>query len=268
MKILSLNTHSYLEKESEKKLVYIAKTIREISPDIIAFQEINQNKNALALSHCPDVVFSEHGENLKSDNFGLRCAILLKNMGYKLVWLGIKQGYEKYDEGVCFLSRLPIESIDFFRISKTDSYTDWRKRMVLGIKIGCNWLYNVHMGRWDDEQDPFYYQWQILNNKLKQQGNVWIIGDFNVPSDIRNEGYDHIIHSGWYDAFELAAAKDEGFTVQSKIDGWEDKEDSFTNKRIDYFFTNRKEDVKSLYTIFNGKNKDVISDHFGVIMEI
>lgn len=268
MKILSLNTHSYLETESEKKLVYLAGSIRDIEPDIVAFQEVNQNKEALTVSDLTDVVFAQHGKSLKSDNFGLRCAILLKDMGYKLVWLGIKQGYIKYDEGVCFLSRLPIEAVDFFRISKCNDYNNWKKRMTLGIKVGGRWFYNVHIGRWDDQEEPFSDQWAILDNELKVFDDVWIMGDFNAPDDLKDEGYDRILKSGWFDAYKLAQEKDNGFTIVGKIAGWEDKDDCFTNKRIDYFFANKKQNVKSLKTVFNGKNKDVVSDHYGIVMEI
>lgn len=268
MKILSLNTHSYLEEESEKKLVYLAKSIRDIEPDIVALQEVNQNKDALTVSDLTDVVFAQHGKRLKSDNFGLRCVDLLKDMGYKLIWLGIKQGYEKYDEGVCFLSRLPIEAVDFFRISKCDDYNNWKKRMTLGIKVSGKWFYNVHMGRWDDKEESFSKQWSVLYNELNCLDDVWIMGDFNVPDDLKDEGYEQIIKSGWLDAYELADEKDSGFTVMGKIDGWEDKDSGFINKRIDYFFTNKNQKVKSLYTVFNGKNKDVVSDHYGIIMEI
>ena len=125
--------------------------------------------------------------------------------------------------------------------------------MTLGIKVNDCWFYNVHKGRWDDEDEPFSNQWAILDNELKTRNSVWIMGDFNVPADLKDEGYDLITKSGWYDAFVMAEEKDSGFTVPGKIDGWQDKDNSFTEKRIDYFFANKKHKVKSLNTVFNGK---------------
>ena len=80
----------------------------------------------------------------------------------------------------------------------------------------------------------------------------------------KNKGYDTIINNGWFDTYSLADYRDDGYTVTQKIDGWNDSE----NKRIDYIFTNRKIPVKSSEVIFNGENEKIISDHFGVIIEI
>ena len=43
MKILTLNTHSHLEPDYEKKLSEFVKAVCEIKPDIIALQEVNQS---------------------------------------------------------------------------------------------------------------------------------------------------------------------------------------------------------------------------------
>ena len=92
------------------------------------------------------------------------------------------------------------------------------------------------------------------------------MGDFNSPSDVRGEGYDAVLDSGWYDTYVLAEEKDSGNTISGSIDGWKDKKDS-GEKRIDYIFTDTKRKIKSSYTVFNGKNEEIISDHFGVLLE-
>ena len=80
------------------------------------------------------------------------------------------------------------------------------------------------------------------------------------------EGYDSIISSNWYDTYTLAKNKDMGYTVTGSIDGWRDKKFSFQSKRIDYIFTNKKTDISSSYTVFNGENEQIISDHFGILL--
>ena len=71
---------------------------------------------------------------------------------------------------------------------------------------------------------------------------------------------------GWYDSFNLAKEKDSGFTVTKKIDGWKDKD--ISDKRIDYIFCNHTADVTKSTVVFDGTNYDVVSDHFGVMIEV
>ena len=63
----------------------------------------------------------------------------------------------------------------------------------------------------------------------------------------------------------IAKEKDSGTTVQGKIDGWNENE---KNLRIDLILSNKLLHVKYSKTIFNGQNGHVISDHFGVEVEI
>ena len=268
MKIMTINTHSYIEDESEKKLTIFIDAISRLEPDIIAMQEVNQRTDAKLAEDKNALVTNQFGIKLKNDNYGLRAANALFEMGhsYKLVWLGVKHGFEIYDEGLCFLCKHPIDSTDAFLISKCDDITNWKKRMALGVKTGGEFFYNVHMGRWDDAEEPFINQWVCLNKKIKSDTPIWLMGDFNSPADYKDEGYDCIISSGWYDTYTLAIAKDNGYTVTDKIDGWMDKNVSFTDKRIDYIFTNTKREIDTSYTVFNGKNEQIISDHYGILL--
>ncbi len=264
MKILTINMHSYIEKESEEKLEIFVGSILKIQPDIIAMQEINQrtfmpfSKNRA----------KQYGIKMKEDNYALRINKELSRKGceYTLFWVGIKRGFFIFDEGICFLSKIPVEDSEAFLISETNNNTNWRKRMALGIKVDGEWFYNVHMGRWDDEEEPFLKQFTRLNENVKKDSIVWLMGDFNAPFGYKNEGYDMITSSGFYDTYELAENKDAGYTITGKIDGWNDKKDSFKNQRIDYIFTNKKRNIKSSFVVFDGKNEKVISDHNGILL--
>ena len=91
------------------------------------------------------------------------------------------------------------------------------------------------------------------------------MGDFNNDAFIRGEGYDYLLSKGLIDTYNLAIEKDSGITVEGEIAGWEGKKE---NKRLDIIFTTEDINVLKSNVIFNGKNKDVISDHYGVEIEI
>ncbi len=264
MTIMTVNTHSYIEDDADRKLQILADAILRIKPDVVAMQEINQ----LSCSEYVSSSFmqAEYGIGLKKDNYALRIAELLKNKcPYSFVWLGIKHGFEIYDEGLCIFTRERADETKSFLISKCNSEDNWKKRMALGVKFNGEWFYNLHMGRWDDSEEPFYDQWRCLTDNIGTDGRLWLMGDFNSPSDVRNEGYDCVLSDGWYDTYILAGKKDDGYTVSGKIDGWKDKNE-FLKKRIDYIFCNLSREIQTSYTIFNGKNEEIISDHFGVIV--
>ena len=264
MKILTLNTHSHLEPDYEKKLSEFVKAVCEIKPDIIALQEVNQSIESKPCGGLGDIE-TLGNIPLKKDNHLLNVMLRLKENGlcYYAVWCGIKNGYPGYEEGAAVMSLSPIEAIK--EISLTDGVlkNEWKKRTAVGIKTKSQWFYSVHTGWWEDDEEPFVGQWNILN-EVKSFGKTWLMGDFNNPSDKKNEGYTTVINSGWYDTYLLAANKDNGFTATTKIDGWHGEEE---NKiRIDYIFTSEKNEIESSFVIFDGKNYPKISDHNGIII--
>lgn len=263
MKLLTINTHSIIEKDYEKKCEYFVDTITRIKPDIIAMQEVNQSKWAKTVdsnNFCGDFP-------LKTDNHVMKMSNCLEKSGvnYYYNWLGIKYGYKIFEEGLGILSKTPIEKSDSFLLTKSDDINNWKTRKAQIVKTSGLVICNVHMGWWEDANEPFSEQFDRLNNKLSEVNEqIFLMGDFNSPADEKNQGYEKVLSGGWLDTYVLANDKDNGFTVTSKIDGWKNNKE----KRIDYIFTNRKIPVKSSKVIFNGKNEKIISDHFGVIIEI
>ena len=162
------------------------------------------------------------------------------------------------------MSRLPKKETKSFIISKTHDTMNWRLRRVLGVRISDDWFYSVHMGRFDDTEELFINQWQNFVSEVSQTERVWAMGDFNC--DDESDGYKAVINSGWYDTYKLAEEKDRGITERGNIDGWRDGD--IGSMRIDYIFCNKKIPVKSSQVIFNGDNERVISDHFGVLVEV
>lgn len=270
--MLTLNTHSLIEQNYEEKLVYFVNAIVKYEADIIALQEVNQTADESSLSDkfLTGYTQCQSAIPLKKDNHAYRVVKLLleKNINYYWTWLPIKNGYDKYDEGLAILSKKEILETDTVLVSCKNDYNNWKTRKILGIYSGDEWFYSVHLGWWDDKSDPFSDQWSRLSKYLTGKENVWLMGDFNNCAEIRNEGYDLIKNSGWQDTFEIAREKDDGITVGTVIDGWKDKITDTNGMRIDFIWTNSENRIERTNVIFNGKNEPVISDHYGVMITV
>lgn len=266
MKLLTLNTHSIIEEDSDIKAGYLAKAISEIEPDIVALQEVNQTSSLPPLDQDSKygVISMRNDIPLRCDNYAVNLARQLcdMNLQYNCLWLPIKKGYGSLDEGVAILSKSNIIDADVINLSIKDDYDCWKTRKGLGIKLSDNcWYYSLHFGWWDDKAEPFAAQWQSFAESVRGK-KVWAMGDYNSPDNIRDEGYDLVSTSGWYDSYLAALKRDDGVTVDRNIAGWHNGD----KKRIDYIFSNYKADVISSEVIFNGKNREIISDHFGVLV--
>ena len=273
MKLLTLNTHSLVEDNYSTKLDAFVSAVAEQRPDIIALQEVNQTiaetqVDVISEGYVPCV------ENIviRKDNHVYKAAELLEGarVKYYWTWLPLKKGYNKYDEGIALMSRSRIIETDVVRISETDDYNNWKTRKIIGIRTEAapdEWFFSVHYGWWDDLDEPFQNQWQKTVEYMKKYSRVWLMGDFNSPAEVRNEGYDIVNSSGWYDSYTRAKTRDNGITVGKVIDGWRDKVSGTDGMRIDQIWCSQKAEIASSEVIFNGANKPVVSDHYGVVAE-
>lgn len=272
MKLLTLNTHSLAEENYPEKLSSFISAITEEKPDIIALQEVNQTIAEKAVSGQPDgCIPCCNNTIIRRDNHVYRTSELLRINGleYCWSWLPLKKGYDKYDEGIALMSRSKILETDVLKISAIDDYNNWKTRKIVGIRTEAapdDWFFSVHYGWWNDPEEPFQEQWQKTAAYMKKYRRVWLMGDFNNPAEIRNEGYDMIKSGGWYDSFLLADNKDNGITVGKAIDGWRDKSSGTKGMRIDQIWCSEKADIAASRVIFNGKYRKVVSDHYGVII--
>lgn len=104
---------------------------------------------------------------------------------------------------MALLSKKPIARVQQFLTSKTDDYENWKTRRILGIQPegSSDWFFTVHMGWWNEEEEPFVDQWKCIQETLKdskyREGTIWLMGDFNSQDDVRGEGYDLVLKSGW-----------------------------------------------------------------------
>ncbi|MCA1055916.1 endonuclease/exonuclease/phosphatase family protein [Rossellomorea aquimaris] len=257
MKLLTLNCHSWQEDNQREKLSILAHSIAEKSYDVIALQEVSQLIESETVSGI-----------VKQDNFALALLAELEGLGvtdYRLVWDFAHIGYDVYEEGVALLTRHDVVEEHSFFISKSHDQSYWKTRKIVGATISYNGrpltFYSCHLGWWQDEEEPFSFQADSLLEQVTSESPYFLMGDFNNNAHIRGEGYDYLLSKGIVDTYDLARDCDEGVTVEGKIAGWDENK---VDLRIDLILANERFDVLSSKVIFNGKNKPVVSDHYGV----
>ncbi|MBM7649585.1 maltose 6'-phosphate phosphatase [Bacillus ectoiniformans] len=257
MKLLTLNCHSWLEENQLDKMRILAETIKEKSYDVIALQEVNQSLSE-------DVLY----DGIRKDNFALLLIQALQKMGvldYQMHWDFSHIGYDRFEEGLALLTKHPVQSKTSFFVSNSNDTNYWKTRKIVKATIRYNnqWIdcYSCHLGWWKDEEEPVDHQIDQLNAHIDNSRLSFLLGDFNNHADIEGEGYSYLLQKGWYDTYQLAEEKDQGSTIKGKIDGWEKNADGL---RIDLILANRPLATKSSSVIFNGNNKPIISDHYGV----
>ena len=280
MKILTLNTHSLQEEDHRQKLSWFVEGILREKPDMIALQEVNQTaaEELMALELLEGQYPIPGCMPIRKDNYAALVASRLRQAGIDCywVWLPVKRGYDKFDEGVAILSLgRPIRCVDQFPISRVNDFSNWRTRAALGVQLEGldDWFYCLHMGWWNDEAEGFLDQWRILNSCIAAKrmcGNVWLMGDFNAPDTVPGQSYEHIGASGWIDTYKVAHTKDDGITVSGPIDGWRDPQNREVREgmRLDYIWCSQRKEILSSRILFNGVKEPVVSDHYGVLIEV
>ncbi len=280
MKLLTLNTHSLQEENYLQKLDFFLSVVQKEKPDLIALQEVNQSLSAPFADAkllqgwvpCPDAV------PIRQDNHAAQAAFRLHQAGIPCswTWISAKIGYDIYDEGIAVLAiNQKLTEMESFFISGCQDYKNWKTRRVLGVRTekSDHWFYTVHMGWWEDEEEPFLAQWKRLNTRLQQKGEefvIWLMGDFNSPAEFRGQGYDCISGDGWLDTYNLAGQKDSGITVEGCIDGWREfsqEQDRPEGMRMDVIWCNKEMPISYSKVLFNGEREPKVSDHFGVLIE-
>ncbi len=279
MKLITLNTHSLQVEGYAQKLEQFVETILRERPDIVALQEASQTAAA------PPIDDAYHHNRfpipgtmgLRSDNHAAQVAYRLNRAGIECywAWLPIKVAYDKNDEGVAILSLgRPIEEVHWFPVSNVCEHALWSSRAALGVRVRGipDWFYTIHTGWWDARPEPFQDHWRRIREGVAdkaRQGPVWLLGDFNVPAHLPNQGYDLILQDGWLDTHLLTDNRDSGITVPQVIDGWHERVEAVarTGMRLDYIFCNQNPGIESSRVIFNGRFHPIVSDHFGMMVE-
>ena len=112
MKFLTLNTHSWMEKEAEEKFNLLLQDILDKNYDLICFQEVNQEITS------PEVKVDDYykalpsAEPIHQDHYVRLLVEKLAESGknYYWTWSYNHIGYDRYHEGVAILSKTPIKA--------------------------------------------------------------------------------------------------------------------------------------------------------------
>ena len=240
MKFLTLNTHSWMEKDPEEKFQLLLQDILENNYDLICFQEINQEITSEQVEAGPLYHPLLSAEPIHQDHYVRLMVEKLAEKGLKYYWTWAYNhiGYDRYHEGVAILSKTPVEG----------------KELAVA---------SVHLSWWDK---GFQEEWARFEAVLKELNKPLLLaGDFNNPAG--QEGYQAILSSplDLQDAFEAAKEKSGSYTVPPEIDGWKGNSEPL---RIDYVFTTKDMQVENLHVVFDGKNSPQVSDHYGLQAEL
>lgn len=256
MKLLTLNTHSWLEQQQEHKINTIVDFILKEQFDVIALQEVNQ--------------ISDNPHRMHPTNFVyvLKQRLLQSNLHYHIKWHYSHDAYQRYQEGVAIMSLHEIEEVDAGVIHPSEDTNDIFQRAYLGIKCKTYpiWFYSIHFSWWHAyETFHFEKEWNtfVIDAKIKNKYAI-LLGDFNNPSDIRKEGYD-LITQTFYDSYKLAKQTHGYDTIQDAIAGWEQ---TTSGKRIDYILCNWQADITAYTTVFDNIYGSIVSDHYGIMVEL
>ncbi len=267
MKLLTLNTYSWVQTADPSLFAPLVSDILENQYDAIALQEVNQLSSGPVINNPEGYLPTQNEIPIKLDNFAyfLVKALAEKGLFYHWSWVPCHQGYFRFDEGVAILSKAPIQSVDQVQLSIVNDFESIHTRRALVLETEAAAFISVHLSWWkEEEENPFLREWAAVEaavKKLRGTKPIYVMGDFNNPADVRNEGYDLITNAGWQDAYAVAATREGSATVPPAIDGWEGNELSL---RIDYIFSDQPQAVETYEVKFDGKKLPIVSDHYGV----
>ncbi|MGA9230991.1 MULTISPECIES: endonuclease/exonuclease/phosphatase family protein [unclassified Exiguobacterium] len=260
MRLLTLNCHSWQEEHQLEKINQIVAQIIQQDYDVVALQEVSQ------LMDTP-IVYGA----IREDNFVYMIQQALKERGhdYEFVWDFSHIGYDAYEEGLALLTKHPILKSDSYYVSRSQDTMDWKSRKIVRATIdvdGTQITFNsCHLGWWEDADEPFSEQFNHLIARMDPLEWTLFLGDFNNDAFERETGYDYMVERGLHDLFLLAEETVGVETVEGKIDGWEENQHGL---RIDLVLSNRKIDVARVGVTFDGVLAPIVSDHFGVEVDI
>lgn len=268
MKILTLNVHAWLEENQDEKIDTLVKTILEEKYTVIALQEVNQAKQATIINPLSERQLSI----VRKDNYATILVDKLReqNQDFTCIWTKTHTAYDIFDEGIAILTTAEIhDSMEFLTSKPIYTEADIYRRKAIGIKIKSQsdylWVFSVHFSWWYREGVFFFKdeakQLLATFQEYLPFEKIIMMGDFNNSANIKDEGYCYIKNHGWYDFYQLAEQTSGNSTIEAGIAGWDGSRHS---ARIDYIMSNFEFKVASVETIFDGINRPIISDHYGV----
>ena len=269
MKLLTLNTHSWMEEDMEAKFSALVERIMVEDYEVICLQEVNQSLTSQPVSQPLYYHPVEGNPVVHEDNYALKLvkALAARGKRYNWSWAYNHVGYDRFHEGVAILAQASMEPLAILA-SSTTSPEDYHTRRALLVRTQLgNQAFSVvslHLSWWEK---GFQDEWPRLAQVLASEEHPLIVmGDFNNPTG--NPGYQEVINSSLnlVDSHKVADEISGEYTIVADIDGWEGNDMAL---KVDHAFVDRTFQVKRSQVVFDGKSSPTVSDHFGleVILE-
>lgn len=253
--VLTLNLHTYQEKDQKNKFNVIVDFVDSEDLDVICFQECAQHKRSK---------FVSENNHIREDNMAY---IILKKLSqrrknYYYCWDWAHYSCRVWEEGVAIVSRYPLTGIESRYVSSSKSKTDplgSRKALFAQTcipNIGKLNIFSVHLS-WESKGllNQIAHLISFVTEKEDEDvGGTVICGDFN--DEPTGKGYKQMVDAGFIDSYR--SANPEEISEKTTID----------DKRIDYIFFKSEEGflmVSESQVVFNGYNQRIVSDHYGVV---
>ncbi|AMB92734.1 hypothetical protein AWM71_05335 [Aerococcus christensenii] len=276
MKVLTLNTHAWLEEKTLEKIKEVAQVIAREDFDVISLQEVNQLVTAKEVDeNCLGKYYQalDQEVRIKEDNYVWLLVQALNELrcSYYWTWAYSHLGYERFDEGVALLSKTSF-SAEPIVVSACKDPNDYHRRVIIQAEIvterGQLQVWSVHYSWWSKEEreDGFQREWRrTLEVSDHFVGPSLLLGDCNAPTHRRGESYDLLLKSRLKDSYYLAKKKRGKVTTLSGIAGWAQETPP---QRIDHVFVTSPFQVEDYRVMFDGKEESVVSDHYGVSVSL
>lgn len=269
MKILTLNCHSWLEENKEEKFQQLVDKIVAEDFDVIALQEVNQTQGEEVGILDEWYCLNNDTWTILKDNFALALseALQIEDKEYYWTWGFSHYSYGRFEEGLALFSKEPLLA-KVTQVSKCSDINDSRRRILVSavtekegqlLTVG-----SIHHSWWAD--DAFKIEWEGLEKAFEEnQYPLILAGDFNqIAGTI---GHELVLNSRLKlkDSFQIAENVIGEATIEGPIDGWNDHNGSL---RIDYVFVSEGLKVKNHTVVFDGVREPLVSDHYGIVVEV
>lgn len=261
MKIMALNLNSYQEDNQEEKFRRIADKIIDEEIDAMCFSEASQRINT-PYAH----------DHIREDNaLKIICDMVNEKSKdtYHYAWDFSHFGFTIYEEGIGIITRCPIDKVECRYISKTADTFSYKSRKVMKITLWDHEqkinVYSVHLGWGDDEYEPFEYQFQQLDQWIKEEPDVFTVISGDFSNDYNTRYYDMVVSEAYIDQY--LQANPEGMNDYTFINPSGIEFRHAEKLRLDYIFTNtndyRAVDAKRFFL-----EGDRVSDHVAIYVEL
>ncbi len=275
-RILTLNLHSWQEKDQDKKLSTIADVIIKENVDFIAFQESAQNRES---------PYSDQYRFIRNDNTSKIISDRIREqsgLNYSYIWDWSHFGFDIYEEGIALLSRYECTGHESRNISDSVSREDIFSRKVFGAQYIMNGtkinIFTVHIS-WKSSPLDSRSMTELKNlNQFVHHfenrfggGHSFVCGDFNV-----NPVSGPLMSEGYFFMTENAKYSDSYLEIHPKANSLSHSADHSSmihaapmDGRIDYIFRSEKNPFRTEKAefIFTRKKYGLVSDHYGYLAE-